>query len=191
MKTTVRIILIVQILCLHMYSSAITNVKGNVFLLKTLRLFTEINPILDEWGKIDNTLAELEPNDLDFDWEKMNKQVAKLYEKAQEMFMHYAEDLKKIEIIIDESQLIKLKPFFDKALIYTDTTLLAVTKRAEIINRLYKMVLDPESWTAEEYLKEVEKYQAVVKKFEEEGTKLNEEFKKTEVIIIKLNNKVN
>ena len=168
-------------------SKGMTDVNGSEFLLQNLRLFNDINPIQDDWIEIDTTLAEMDPTDLNFNWEKMNTRANKWLGKTIKMYTHFAEDLKEVGNKIDENQVQKLKPFLDTAFIYADITLQVIKKRATIINRLYKMSLDPESWTAEEYLEEMNTYQELSKKYEELGLKMNDEFKKTETIIINLN----
>ena len=186
MKKAFRLIVILFLWMLNLsgYSFGLKEVKGSWFLLDNLRLFNEINLIQEKWTEIDNTLNEIEPNDMKFDWKDINEKAAKLADEAFKMFKHFGEDIKKVEKKLSDNQLKKIIPFLEQALIYADVVLLAITKRAKIINRLYRMTYDPESWTAKEHLEEMKKYQKLLNDYDKEGIKLNTEFEKTQEITI-------
>lgn len=178
------IFFVLMVFCLSLQSTGTENIKGSWFLLDNLRLFDEIKPLQDKWISIDDELADIDPTDLKFDWEKMNKKGEKLAKETMKLYAHFGEDLKKIDKKLNEKEKEKLKSFLEQSLVYADVVFRAIMKRAYIINRLYKMTNDPESWTAKEYLEEMDKYQKLLDEYEKEGKKLNEEFDKTKKITI-------
>jgi len=57
---------------------------------------------------------------------------------------------------------------------------------AFITNHLYKMTIEPGSWSAKEYLEEVDEYKALCEEYKQEGTKMNEELKKMREVTLKI-----
>ena len=46
---------------------------------------------------------------------------------------------------------------------------------AFITNHLYKMTIEPGSWSAKEYLEEIDQYKSLCDEYHKEGDKMNEE----------------
>lgn len=65
--------------------------KGSWYLLDNVRMFDEIKSLQDKWISIDDELADIDPLDSEFDWEKMNERGTKLVEEAKKLFEHFAE----------------------------------------------------------------------------------------------------
>ena len=171
---------------LESYSSASQNPKrlekklsGEEYLMKKFRLFSAITPLQEEWIALEEEVFGITSVTQDVDWKKINKKGKLLLEKATKIFLiHYGEDRQKIFNEINEENKEKLEPFLRQSFIYTDTLHRAIMKLALIINRLYKTVVEPGSWSAKEYLKELDEYKALSEEYKKEGTKMNEELKK-------------
>ena len=93
-------------------------------------------------------------------------------------------DLKKVEKKLEEAELQKLKPFILQASIYVDVMMQTIGTRINIIKRMYKMTLDSESWTLDEYYEEMENYRRFIKEFKDESIKLNNELEELKEVII-------
>ncbi len=148
------------------------------YLMKKLRLFSEITPLQEKWIALDAEVLGITSPTQDVNWKKINKKGKLLLEKANKFLAHYGEDRLKINYEINEENKEKLELFLKQSFIYADTLHRTIIKLALIINRLYKMTIDPGSWNAKKYLEEVDEYKALCKEYKQEGTKMNEELKK-------------
>lgn len=154
------------------YSEEISAIE---FVQDNFRLFSEIPSLQDLWVSIDNTLATINPDDLDFDWEEMNQKAETLLKKSNKLLIHFGEDLKSVDKILSEKELKKLESFLKQLSIYLDVVDRAIMKRVVIINRLYKMTKDPDSYTMKEYLEDIDIYNKLMEEYKKEGAKLNRE----------------
>lgn len=50
----------------------------------------------------------------------------------------------------------------------------------------YKMTIEPDSWSAKEYLKELDQYKSLCDEYHEEGDKMNEELEKMRNVTLKI-----
>ena len=160
--------------------------SGEEYLKKKLRLFSEITPLQEEWIALEEEVFSITSVTQDVDWKKLNKKGKLLLENATNFLIHYGEDRQKIFNEINEENKGKLEPFLRQSFIYTDTLHRTLMKLAIIINRLYEMVINPGSWSAKEYLEEVDEYKALCEEYKQEGTKMNEELKKMREVTLKI-----
>ena len=160
--------------------------SGEEYLMKKLRLFSEITPLQEEWIALEEEVFGITSPTQDVNWKKINKKGKLLLEKANKFLAHYVEDRQKIDNEINEENKEKLEPFLRQYFIYTDTLHRTIIKLALIISRLYKMTVDPGSWSAKEYLEEVDEYKALCEEYKQEGTKMNEELKKMREVSLKI-----
>ena len=154
------------------YSEEISAIE---FVQDNFRLFSEIPSLQDLWVSIDNTLATINPDDLDFDWEEMNQKAETLLKKSNRLLIHFGEDLKSVDKILSEKELKKLESFLKQLSIYLDVVDRAIMKRVVIINRLYKMTKYPDSYTMKEYLEDIDIYNKLMEEYKKEGAKFNRE----------------
>jgi len=159
-------------------------ITGYQFLLDNFRLFNESKWLQKELRAIDRELAEVEPANLEFNWKEMNNKAKNLSSDLMSTRIKFLMDLKKVEKKLEEAELQKLKPFILQASIYVDVMMQTIGTRINIIKRMYKMTLDSESWTLDEYYKEMENYRRFIKEFEDESIKLNNELEELKEVII-------
>lgn len=159
-------------------------ITGHQFLLDNFRLFDESKWLQKELRAIDRELADVKPTNLEFNWEEMNFRAKNLRKDLMSTRVKFLMDLKKIEKKLEEAQLQKLKPFILQASIYVDVMMHTIGTRINIIKRMYKMTLDSESWTLDEYYEEMENYRRFIKEFKDESIKLNNELEELKEVII-------
>lgn len=160
--------------------------SGEEYLMKKLRLFSEITPLQEEWMALEEGVLGIIPPIQDVNWKKINKKGKLLLEKANKFLAHYGEDRLKINNEINEENKEKLELFLKQSFIYADTLHRTIIKLALIINRLYKMTVDPGSWSAKEYLKELDQYKSLCDEYHKEGNKMNEELEKMRNVTLKI-----
>lgn len=160
--------------------------SGEEYLMKKLRLFFEITPLQEEWIALEEEVFGITSVTQDVDWKKINKKGKLLLEKAAKFLIHYGKDRQKIFNEINEENKEKLEPFLRQSFIFTDTLHRTIMKLALIINRLYEKIVNPGSWSAKEYLEEVDEYKALCEEYKQEGTKMNEELKKMREVTLRI-----
>lgn len=152
------------------------------YLQSNLRLFSELTPFQDQWISLENDVFGIESVDQKVDWKRLNDRGISLVEHQILLVKHFAEDTQKIKADLSPEILKVIQPFIDQLFIYIDIIDHSTLKLAEITNHLYKMTIDPYSWTAEKYLKELEKYELLRDEYKRQGIKLNTEFNKLKTL---------
>jgi hypothetical protein len=77
-----------------------------------------------------------------------------LLKEVTDIVVHYGEDRGKIYKEADKERIKIFEPFLRQSFIYVDVLNRTIIKLAFITNHLYKMTMEPGSWSAKEYLKE-------------------------------------
>jgi len=159
-------------------------ISGYDYLQKNLRLFRETPAIQKEWISLNDEFVAIDSISKKVDWELMNSKAEKLLMDFQRYYSHFGEDIEKAGKELTEEDLKKLEPCMTQAAIYVDTFDKTVIKLCKVINKLYNLTLDPESWTMKENKKEIDAYATLSDEYSIEGKKLNNEVEKTRRITI-------
>jgi hypothetical protein len=161
-------------------------VNGEEYIRKRLRLYSEITPLQKNWISLHDEFLKIDSIYKEVDWGEMNEKAKNLLDQDINFYKHWVEDYERIFKEFGANERKKLEPFLAKSFIYTDVVNRAIIKLVYIINHLYKMSLDPSSWTAKEYLEEYNKYSDLYHEYLNEGKKMNEEMDKLKNIKIKI-----
>lgn len=160
--------------------------KGEEYLMESLRLMVEIPPLQKKWIELEEEVFGITSVTEKVDWTKLNKKGKFLLEEVNNLVVHYSEDMEKINNDIDEENLKKLEPFLKQSFIYVDMLHRTIMKLVIITNHLYKMTIDPGSWSIKEYFKELDQYKSLCDEYHKEGDKMNEELEKMQNVTLKL-----
>jgi len=146
----------------------------------------EISLFQKKWISLEEEMFGITSVTDDVDWKKLNEKGEFLLKEMTNIGVHYSEDMEKINNDIDEENLKKLEPFLKQSFIYVDVLQRTVMKLSLITNRLYKMTIEPGSWSAKEYLKELDQYKSLCGEYHKEGDKMNEELEKIRYVRLKI-----
>lgn len=181
MKILVCIVIIISSISLTYPLDEKTS--GDQYLLDNFRLFDEIGFILEKWAKIEDTVVEADPTEVEFSWEKTKEEAKKLLEETLEMYKNFGLDLRKIEKSLNEEELLKLRSFNRQAALYIDVVMRIAMKLPEIVDGLHNLTQDP-NYTLKEQFELLDQYEKLVKEYHEEGPKFMDEFEKTKKLVI-------
>jgi hypothetical protein len=170
-------------------TAEILGMSGYDYLQKNLRLFKETSGIQKEWVSLNDEFVAIDSISKKVDWKIMNSKAEKLLQDFQVYYSHFGEDIERISKELTEEDFNKLEPFMNQAAIYVDTFDKTVIKLCKIINNLYNLTFDPESWTMKEHKKEMDAYTELSDEYSIEGEKLNNEVEKTRLITINAKSK--
>jgi len=160
--------------------------SGEEYLMENLRLMVELTPLQKKWIELEEEVFGITSVTDDVDWEKLNKKGKLLLEESYNLFVHYGEDRQKIYNETDEENLKNLELFLRQSFIYVDMLHRTIMKLVIITNHLYKMTIDPGSWSAKEYFKELDQYKSLCDEYHKEGDKMNEELEKMQNVTLKI-----
>jgi hypothetical protein len=160
--------------------------KGEEYLLKNLRMMVEISPLQKKWIALEEEVFGITSVTEEVDWKKLNEKGEFLLKEATKILVNYSEDRKKIYNATDEENLTKIESFLRQSFIYVDKLYKTIMKLAIITNRLYKMTIEPGSWSAKEYFEELDQYKSLCDEYHKEGVKMNEELKKMREVTLKI-----
>lgn len=146
--------------------------------MENLRLMVELTPLQKKWIELEEEVFGITSVKEKVDWKKLNNKGKLLLEEANNLVVNYGEDWKKIHNETDEENLKKIESFLRQSFIYVDVLHRTVMKLAFITNQLYKMTIEPGSWSAKEYFKELDQYKSLCDEYRKEGDKMNEELEK-------------
>ncbi|MFC1679034.1 hypothetical protein ACFL2T_02360 [Elusimicrobiota bacterium] len=130
-----------------------------------MRFFQEISPLQEHWISLETRLAGIESVREKFDWRSFERDAARVLQEHNTLLQHFAEDAKKLDARNDAA--------LKQAFIYVDSLSRCINKLVSIIGRLAKMSRDPNSWTAREYLSDLEAYDKLKEEYKTEGALLN------------------
>lgn len=151
-----------------------------------LRLFRELESLQEKWIELEEEAFGITSTTEEVDWKKLNEKGEFLLKEVTNIVVHYDEDREKIHNETDEENLKKLESFLRQSFIYVDVLQRTVMKLSLITNHLYKMTIEPGSWSAKEYLKELDQYKSLCDEYHEEGDKMNEELEKMRNVTLKI-----
>ncbi|HEB36957.1 hypothetical protein LCGC14_1408010 [marine sediment metagenome] len=160
--------------------------SGEEYLMKNLRLMDEITALQEKWIALEEEVFEITSVTEDVDWKKLNEKGKFLLKGVTDIVVHYGEDRKKIYNVFDEENLEKIESFLRQSFIYVDVLQRTIIKLAIITNRLYRMTVEPGSWSARKYLKELDQYKSLCDEYHKEGYKMNEELEKMRNATLKI-----
>lgn len=160
--------------------------RGEEYLMKNLRLMVEISLFQKKWISLEEEVFGITSVTEDVDWKKLNENGEFLLKEVTNIVVHYDEDREKIHNETDEENLKKLESFLRQSFIYVDVLQRTVMKLSLITNHLYKMTIEPGSWSAKEYLKELDQYKSLCDEYHKEGDKMNEELEKMRNVTLKI-----
>lgn len=156
------------------------------YLMKNLRLMDEITTFQEKWIALEEEVFEITSVTEEVDWKKLNEKGKILLKGMTDIVVHYSEDRGKIYNVLDEENLKKIESFLRQSFIYVDVLQRTIMKLAIITNRLYRMTVEPGSWSAREYLKELDQYKSLCDEYHKEGSKMNEELEKMRNATLKI-----
>ena len=160
--------------------------SGEEYLMKNFRLMVEISPFQEKWIALEEEVFEITSVTEEVDWKKLNEKGKFLLKGVTDIVVHYSEDRGKIYNVLDEENLKKIESFLRQSFIYVDVLQRTIMKLAIITNRLYKMTIEPGSWSAKEYLKELDQYKSLCDEYQKEGDKMNEELEKMRNVTLRI-----
>lgn len=156
------------------------------YLMKNLRLMDEITTFQEKWIVLEEEVFEITSVTEDVDWKKLNEKGKFLLKGMTDIVVHYGKDREKIYNVLDEENIKKIESFLRQSFIYVDVLQRTIMKLAIITNRLFRMTVEPGSWSAREYLKELDQYKSLCDEYHEEGSKMNEELEKMRNATLKI-----
>lgn len=159
---------------------------GEEYLMKKLRFMVEISPFQKKWIALEEEVFGIASVTEKVDWKKLNKKGEILLKEVTNIVVHYGEDRKKLYDETDEENLRKLESFLSQSFIYIDVLHRTIMKLAFITNHLYKMTSEPDSWSAKEYLEEIDQYKSLCEEYHKQGDKMNEELEKMRYVMLKI-----
>jgi hypothetical protein len=156
------------------------------YLMKHLRLMDEITTFQEKWIALEEEVFEITSVTEEVDCKKLNEKGKFLLQGVTDIIVHYSEDRKKIHDVLDEENLKKIESFLRQSFIYVDVLQRTIMKLSFITNRLYRMTVEPGSWSAKEYLKELDQYKSLCDEYHKEGNKMNEELENMQNATLKI-----
>lgn len=159
---------------------------GEEYLMKNLRFMDEISQFQEKWIALEEEVFGITSATEKVDWKKLNKKTENLLKEVTNILEHYSDDRKKIYDETNEENLKKIESFLRQSFIYIDVLHRTIIKFHFITNHLYKMTVEPGSWSAKEYLEEVDKYKSLCDEYHNEGNKMNEELEKMRNVTLKI-----
>lgn len=156
------------------------------YLMKNLRLMDEITTFQEKWIALEEEVFEITSVTEEVDWKKLNEKGKFSLKGVTDIVVHYSEDREKIHNVLDEENLKKIGSFLRQSFIYVDVLQRTIMKLAFITNWLYRMTVEPGSWSAREYLKELDQYKSLCDEYHKEGYKMNEELEKMRNVTLKI-----